>query len=246
MPVTQVPWTASSATIAFVNVIKSLVRVAPSALGAVSCGLIPSSLPNVHCTASRRCCVPFTRSDLADELPVRISTVERHLDHALVGGGFERNRASQNRLFRNPRVKARIAELTEERETAARGAISGVGSAQCARKHGIERVADFYQFEPAGELVVRDLRAVAVSLIVAEFHTGKWTVSRPYSGDGKIRRFNGRNRNCRVRGYICPVGLERASLMTPNVLRTPTSSPTNLGRGPEPAPRCRYRLSRLG
>jgi hypothetical protein len=178
---------------------------------------------------SRRCYVPFTRSDLADELPVRISTVERHLDHALVGGGFERNRASRSRLFRNPRVKARIAELTEEREPAARGAISGVGSAQCARKHGIERVADFYQFELAGELVVPDLRAVGVSLIVAEFHTGKWTVRRPYSWDGKIHRFNGRNRNCRVRGYLCPVGLGRASLMTPKRPKDPDQLADKLG-----------------
>jgi hypothetical protein len=60
------------------------------------------------------------------------------------------------------------------------------------------------------------LHAIGVNLIVAVFHTGKWSVRRPYSKDGKIHRFNGRNRNCRVRGYLCAVGLERASLMPPN------------------------------
>ena len=39
--------------------------------------------------------------------------------------------------------------------------------------------------------------------------------------DGKIHRFNRRNRNCRVRGYLCAVGLERASLMTPKRPRDP-------------------------
>jgi hypothetical protein len=96
MSATQVPWSASSATIALVNVIKSLVSVAPST-GAVSFANF-SSLANVRCTA----------------------------------------------------------------------------------------------FPPL-------LRAIGVNLIVAEFRTGKWSVHRPYSSDGKIHRFNGRNRNCCVR-----------------------------------------------
>jgi hypothetical protein len=36
--------------------------------------------------------------------------------------------------------------------------------------------ADFYQFEPAGGLIVRELRAVGVSFIVAVFDTGYWPV----------------------------------------------------------------------
>ena len=41
---------------------------------------------------------------------------------AYVAAGFERNRANHNRLMRDPRVKARIAELSQERELAARAA----------------------------------------------------------------------------------------------------------------------------
>jgi hypothetical protein len=77
-------------------------------------------------------------------------------------------------------------------------------------------VVDFYQFESAGGLVVRDLRAVGVSLIVAEFHTGKWTVRRPYLGDGKNHRANFRSRSHFLRGGLCPFCLEGvAVLMTP-------------------------------
>src|SRR5665213_2642460 len=43
-------------------------------------------------------------------------------------------------------------------------------------------------------------------------------IRRPYSGDGKIHRFNGRDRNCCVRSYLCAVGLERASLIPLNAL----------------------------
>src|SRR5665213_2676154 len=46
----------------------------------------------------------------------------------------------------------------------------------------------------------------------------KMEIRRPYSGDGKIHRFNGRDCNCGVRSYLCAVGLERASLMPLNAL----------------------------
>jgi hypothetical protein len=57
MPVSQVPRSAASETITLVNVIKSLVRVAPSA-GPFLCELILSSFPMSAARLSRRCCVP--------------------------------------------------------------------------------------------------------------------------------------------------------------------------------------------
>jgi hypothetical protein len=103
--------------------------------------------------------------------------------------------------------------------------------------------ADFYQFEPAGGLVVRELRAAGVSLIVAVFDTGKWTVRTPYSGDGKIHRFNGRNRNCRVRGYLCAGGLERASLMTPKRPRDPDQPAIRHRANPPPPKKTKRRTT---
>ena len=129
MPVTQIPWSASSATIALVNVIKSLVSVAPST-GAVSfANLFFRRFAMSAARLSRRCCVP-----------------------------------------------------------------SGL------------------------------------ILIVAEFRTGKWSVHRPYSGNGKIHRFDGRNRNSRVRSYLCAGGLERASLMTKSIIDLATGEKPDRNR----------------
>jgi hypothetical protein len=90
------------------------------------------------------------------------------LPQAYVDAGFQRNRANHNRLVRDPRVKARIAELREERELAARAARAPVEDVLTElQKHGIERVADFYQFEPAGGRVVRDLRSVKTEIALA-------------------------------------------------------------------------------
>jgi hypothetical protein len=84
---------------------------------------------------------------------------------AYVDAGFERDRANHWRLFRNPLVKARIDELTAERELAARAARTPIADVLIElEKHGCERVADFYENEPAGALVVRDLRAVKVEI----------------------------------------------------------------------------------
>jgi phage terminase small subunit len=90
------------------------------------------------------------------------------LAQAYVDAGFQRNRANHNRLVRDPRIKARIAELTDERETAARAARTPIADVLIElEKHGCERVADFYENEPAGALVVRDLRAVKVEIALA-------------------------------------------------------------------------------
>jgi|BarGraIncu00222A_1022003.scaffolds.fasta_scaffold81391_1 phage terminase small subunit len=90
------------------------------------------------------------------------------LPQAYVDAGFQRNRANHNRLVRDPRIKARIAELTEERELVTRAARAPVQDVLTEfQKHGIERVADFYRFEPAGGLVVRDLRAVKTEIALA-------------------------------------------------------------------------------
>jgi hypothetical protein len=90
------------------------------------------------------------------------------LAQAYVDAGFMRNRANHNRLVRDPRVKARIAELTEDRELAARAARAPLSEVLIEmEKHGIERVADFYQTGPAGGLVIRDLRAVKAEIALA-------------------------------------------------------------------------------
>jgi hypothetical protein len=88
------------------------------------------------------------------------------LAQAYVDAGFMRNRANHNRLVRDPRVKARIAELTEERELAARAARAPVEDVLTElQKHGIERVADL--FEPAGGRVARDLRSIKAEIALA-------------------------------------------------------------------------------
>jgi hypothetical protein len=90
------------------------------------------------------------------------------LAQAYVNAGFARNRANHNRLVRDPRVMARIAALKEERELAARAARTPVSEVLVElEKHGIERVADFYQTGPAGGLVARDLRAVKAEIALA-------------------------------------------------------------------------------
>src|ERR1700722_17558584 len=90
------------------------------------------------------------------------------LAQAYVDAGFMRNRANHNRLVRDPRVKARIAELKEEREIAARAARAPVSEGlNEMEKHGMERVADFYQTGPAGGPVIRDLRTVKAEIALA-------------------------------------------------------------------------------
>lgn len=87
---------------------------------------------------------------------------------AYVDAGFERDRANHWKLLRKPDVQARIAELTAERELAARVARTPVEDVLIELKeHGLERVADFYQTGPAGGLVVRDLGAVKVEVALA-------------------------------------------------------------------------------
>jgi len=90
------------------------------------------------------------------------------LPQAYVDAGYQRNRANHNRLVRDPRIKARIAELTQERELVARAARAPIHDVLVEfQKHGVERVADFYQTEPAGGLVIRDLRAVKTEIALA-------------------------------------------------------------------------------
>jgi hypothetical protein len=87
---------------------------------------------------------------------------------AYVAAGFERNRANHNRLMRDPRVKARIAELRQECELAARAARAPVADVLTElEKHGVERLSDFYQSGADGGPVVRDLCAVKVEIALA-------------------------------------------------------------------------------
>jgi hypothetical protein len=87
---------------------------------------------------------------------------------AYVAAGFERNRANHNRLMRDPRVKTRIAELRQERELAARAARAPVADVLIEfEKHGIGRLADFFESGTDGGLAVRDLRAVNAEYALA-------------------------------------------------------------------------------
>jgi|SRR5579872_2358037 len=91
---------------------------------------------------------------------------------AYVIAGFERDRANHWKLLRNPIVEARVAQLTAERELAARAARTPAEDALAEfEKHGIEQLADFYQPGPAGALVVRDLGAVRVEVALALLHS---------------------------------------------------------------------------
>jgi hypothetical protein len=70
--------------------------------------------------------------------------------------------------MRNPRIKGRIAELTQEHELMARVARTPVAEILVElEKHGLERVVDFYQDGPAGGLVIRDLRGIPVEIALA-------------------------------------------------------------------------------
>lgn len=90
------------------------------------------------------------------------------LAQAYVDAGFQWNRANHNRLVRDPRVKARIVELREQRETAVRAARAPHEDVLTElRNHGIERLADLYQTGPAGGLTIRDLRAVKTEIALA-------------------------------------------------------------------------------
>jgi hypothetical protein len=91
-----------------------------------------------------------------------------HPAQAYIDAGFEPNRANHNRLIRHPDVKARIADLTRERETAARAARTPIAEvlAELGRC-GLDRVADFFESGPDGELVVRDVKMVRVEVALA-------------------------------------------------------------------------------
>jgi hypothetical protein len=87
---------------------------------------------------------------------------------AHVEAGFTPHRANHFRLMRDPRIKERIAELTEERELLARvGRTPASDVINKLEEHGIERVADFYQTGRSGSLVVRDLRSIPVEVALA-------------------------------------------------------------------------------
>ncbi len=100
---------------------------------------------------------------------VRLIVIEgKDSAEAHVEAGFTPHRANHFRLMRDPRIKERIAELTEERELMARvGRTPAPDVINKLEEHGIERVADFYQAGPSGGLAVRDLRSVPVEVALA-------------------------------------------------------------------------------
>jgi hypothetical protein len=83
---------------------------------------------------------------------------------AYLAAGFSPSGAdyrNYNRLLRHPKVSSRIEELKVEKELVERAARVQFWTVLAEfKKVGVERLMDFFEFAPAGELVPRDLRAV--------------------------------------------------------------------------------------
>jgi hypothetical protein len=114
----------------------------------------------------------------------------KHPQDAYVVAGYEPNRANHNRLLNRADIKARLVELAAERELVARAARTPTAEvlAELA-KHGIDRVADFFEFRSSDILAIRDLTflrpEVALSLLNT-LHDGtglKWDPSTAVQRD---------------------------------------------------------------
>jgi hypothetical protein len=87
---------------------------------------------------------------------------------AYVIAGFEAHRTNHFRLLRQPRVAARVEELTQARADAARAARVSIDEVLTVlRDHGITAVADFFDRNAAGILSVRDLSTVRPEVFMA-------------------------------------------------------------------------------
>jgi len=82
--------------------------------------------------------------------------------------GFKRNRANWRRLKLKPLVSARIEELKQEREVAARAARVPADEvlAELDRR-GLDQITDLFDRNEAGILNVRDLQNVPVEVAIA-------------------------------------------------------------------------------
>ena len=82
--------------------------------------------------------------------------------------GYEPDRANHNRLLRRADVAARIEELKQEREEAARAAGMEPPAVLAVFKGlGVERIDDFFQMDADGVLRVADRQAVPVEVAIA-------------------------------------------------------------------------------
>jgi hypothetical protein len=87
---------------------------------------------------------------------------------AYVVAGYKWNRANHHKLARRPDVAARIAELRQQREDAARAARVPIEQVLAELDRcGVDHVADFFDRDAAGILRVRDLRGVPVEVSLA-------------------------------------------------------------------------------
>jgi hypothetical protein len=87
---------------------------------------------------------------------------------AYVIAGYERNRANHNKLLRRLEVAARIDELKQAREVAARAARVPIDEVLAQLSGcGIDLVADFFDRDAAGILRVCDLQRVPVEVSIA-------------------------------------------------------------------------------
>jgi LDH2 family malate/lactate/ureidoglycolate dehydrogenase len=91
----------------------------------------------------------------------------KDLQEAYVIAGYQRDRANHNKLRRRADVSARIEELTQERDAAARAARTPIADVLTElASHGIDRLADLFEGAPDG-LVVRNLRVLRVETALA-------------------------------------------------------------------------------
>jgi hypothetical protein len=117
----------------------------------------------------------------------------KKLADAYIDAGFDPNsviRRNHNRLFRDPRIKARIVELEHVRDLAARAARLPIADVLAELgKHGIDRVADLFEPRPDGSLAARDLRMMrpeATFSLLNALHDGaglRWNPSAAVQRD---------------------------------------------------------------
>jgi hypothetical protein len=82
--------------------------------------------------------------------------------------GYKPDRANFNRLLRRADVAARIEELKQDRIEAARAAgMSPPAVLASLSRHGIERLAEFFETDEFGNLRVRHHQAVPVEASIA-------------------------------------------------------------------------------
>jgi hypothetical protein len=101
------------------------------------------------------------------------------------------NASNWNRLARRPDVKVRIQEIRDQRELVAAAArMAPAEMIETLRRHGIERVTDFFELNGGGDLQAKNLRTVSVECATAFVRTLRKAMALPIGfervGPGRI------------------------------------------------------------